>query len=609
MKSQDYRSQNSSFKVMTFQPTMEEFKDFNKYIVYMESQGAHRAGLAKVIPPKQWTARQNYDDVDDILIASPVQQVVTGQAGVFLQYHKTKKSMTVEEYRHLSNTDRYRTPTHLDVEDLERTYWKTRPYDSPIYGAGVCGSLFSEKTEHWNLRHLGTIQDLLEQECGVVIKGVNTPSLYFGLWKTTSTWHTEAMDLYSIKYLHFGDPKTWYAVPPEHGACLERLARELFPGTSSGCANFLRHKVALISPRVLRANGIPFDRITQEAGEFMVTFPYSYHAGFNHGFNCAESINFATLRWVNYGKAASQCSCGEARVMFPMDAFVRILQPGHYELWKQGRDHTSVDHVAPTALTSPEWMAWKEARACVMVHGHLRSVKPRRARPCSRTLAADSGLGGCARVCPRPTHPSWEGSSAVRSETPVFMDSIPAESSISPLLTSVPSAQYLQPPPKETPARHHRDLDAQQQSMEPRGKRHKALPLVHLPTQPLPEDCPSIDDPAPFSFEIQHPAKASGCCCDPDLQPLGPPLNPDSPMHPGPCLLSLDKISVNLLDMLVMSPPNESLTSRTFSSYAAEHSMVPSDLLNAIAMDHSYASKILPSDYDHWGRTPWSFPS
>lgn len=27
---------------------MEEFKDFNKYILYMESQGAHNAGIAKV---------------------------------------------------------------------------------------------------------------------------------------------------------------------------------------------------------------------------------------------------------------------------------------------------------------------------------------------------------------------------------------------------------------------------------------------------------------------------------------------------------------------------------------------------------------------------------
>lgn len=39
---------NPSCKIMTFHPTMEEFKDFAKYVVYMESQGAHRAGLAKV---------------------------------------------------------------------------------------------------------------------------------------------------------------------------------------------------------------------------------------------------------------------------------------------------------------------------------------------------------------------------------------------------------------------------------------------------------------------------------------------------------------------------------------------------------------------------------
>ncbi|XP_015454900.1 lysine-specific demethylase 4D, partial [Pteropus alecto] len=157
--------------------------------------------------------------------------------------------------------------------------------------------------------------------------------LYFGMWKTTFAWHTEDMDLYSINYLHFGEPKTWYAVPPEHGQRLEHLAKELFPGSSRGCEAFLRHKVALISPTVLKENGIPFSRMTQEAGEFMVTFPYGYHAGFNHGFNCAEAINFATPRWIDYGKVASQCSCGEARVSFSMDAFVRILQPERYELW------------------------------------------------------------------------------------------------------------------------------------------------------------------------------------------------------------------------------------------------------------------------------------
>ncbi|XP_040846599.1 lysine-specific demethylase 4B isoform X1 [Ochotona curzoniae] len=363
MGSEDHGAQNPSCKIMTFRPTMEEFKDFNKYVAYIESQGAHRAGLAKIIPPKEWKPRQTYDDIDDVVIPAPIQQVVTGQSGLFTQYNIQKKAMTVGEYRRLANSEKYCTPRHQDFDDLERKYWKNLTFVSPIYGADISGSLYDEDVSQWNIGNLHTILDMVERECGTIIEGVNTPYLYFGMWKTTFAWHTEDMDLYSINYLHFGEPKSWYAIPPEHGKRLERLAIGFFPGSSQGCDAFLRHKMTLISPIILKKYGIPFSRITQEAGEFMITFPYGYHAGFNHGFNCAESTNFATLRWIDYGKVASQCTCRKDMVKISMDVFVRILQPERYELWKQGKDLTVLDHTRPTALSSPELSSWSASRA------------------------------------------------------------------------------------------------------------------------------------------------------------------------------------------------------------------------------------------------------
>uniref|UniRef100_A0A671SFS7 [histone H3]-trimethyl-L-lysine(9) demethylase n=1 Tax=Sinocyclocheilus anshuiensis TaxID=1608454 RepID=A0A671SFS7_9TELE len=352
----------NSYKIMTFRPTMEEFKDFGKYIAYIETQGAHRAGLAKVIPPKEWKPRRSYETIEEMVIPAPIMQVVTGQSGLFTQYNIQKKSMTVGEYRKLANSKKYCTPQHKDFDDLERKYWKNLTFVSPIYGADISGSLYDQDITEWNIGHLNTLLDMVEQECGIVIEGVNTPYLYFGMWKTTFAWHTEDMDLYSINYLHFGQPKSWYAIPPEHGKRLERLAQGFFPGSSQGCDAFLRHKMTLLSPSILKKYSIPFDRITQEEGEFMITFPYGYHAGFNHGFNCAESTNFATLRWIDYGKMATQCTCRKDMVKISMDVFVRCLQPDRYDLWKQGKDNTLLDHLKPTSLSSPELEHWKKTR-------------------------------------------------------------------------------------------------------------------------------------------------------------------------------------------------------------------------------------------------------
>lgn len=139
-------------------------------------------------------------------------------------YNIQKKSMTVKEYKKIAESQKYKTPDYFDYEELERKYWKNITYNPPIYGADVPGTITDPDCEEFNISKLDTILDMINTSYGIKIMGVNTAYLYFGMWKSTFAWHTEDMDLYSINYLHFGAPKSWYCIPPEHGRRLERLA-------------------------------------------------------------------------------------------------------------------------------------------------------------------------------------------------------------------------------------------------------------------------------------------------------------------------------------------------------------------------------------------------
>lgn len=326
-------------EIMVFRPTWEEFKDFKTYIAYIESEGAHKAGIAKIIPPPEWVpCKDGYDiKLMNINIPSPISQVVTGKQGLYQQLNVQRPAISVQDFRELAESKEYRAPKG-DYNELERSYWKNITFVPPIYGADVPGSLMDKTVKVWNINKLGSVLDYVEKDYGVSISGVNTAYLYFGMWKTTFAWHTEDMDLYSINYLHFGAPKTWYAIPPLHGRRMERLAAGFFSDQYKECTAFLRHKMSLISPSMLKTYSIPYNKITQEKGDIMITFPYGYHAGFNHDFNCAESTNFATPRWVDYGKRASHCLCRDDSVRIAMDTFVERFQPDRYELWLQGRD-------------------------------------------------------------------------------------------------------------------------------------------------------------------------------------------------------------------------------------------------------------------------------
>ncbi|TVY19910.1 DNA damage-responsive transcriptional repressor RPH1 [Lachnellula arida] len=195
-------------------------------------------------------------------------------------------------------------------EDLERSYWKTLTYAPPLYGADMPGTLFTDQTTSWNLGKLDNILDVM----GSKIPGVNTAYLYLGMWKATFAWHLEDVDLYSINYLHFGAPKQWYSIAQGDARRFEAAMKTIWPTDAKACDQFLRHKTFLISPQHLLSNfNIKVNKIVAHPGEFVITFPYGYHSGYNLGYNCAEAVNFGLEEWLEYGRVAKKCDCDQAQ--------------------------------------------------------------------------------------------------------------------------------------------------------------------------------------------------------------------------------------------------------------------------------------------------------
>ncbi|KAI9774853.1 MAG: hypothetical protein M1840_000069 [Geoglossum simile] len=241
-------------------------------------------------------------------------------------------------------------------EELERAYWRGLTNNNPLYGADMPGSLFDETTTSWNVAKLENLLDVLGQK----LPGVNTAYLYLGMWKSTFAWHLEDVDLYSINYIHFGAPKQWYSISQEDARRFESAMKNVFPNDAKNCSQFLRHKTYLISPSLLQSQySIRVNRLVHHEGEFVITFPYGYHSGYNVGYNCAESVNFATEKWLEYGRIAKKCNCQEDSVWVDVGDIERKLRGEEDEFEEteeeeeDGEDDDEEDEGKPVDLPTP----------------------------------------------------------------------------------------------------------------------------------------------------------------------------------------------------------------------------------------------------------------
>ncbi|XP_077579734.1 lysine-specific demethylase 5C [Stigmatopora nigra] len=222
--------------------------------------------------------------------------------------------------------DYFNMPVHMvPTELVEREFWRlvssieedvTVEYGADIhskeFGSGFPMDdgkrlLNKEEGEYaqsgWNLNVMPVLEQSLLCHINGDISGMKVPWLYVGMVFSAFCWHIEDHWSYSINYLHWGEPKTWYGVPSVAAERLEEVMKKLTPELFEYQPDLLHQLVTIMNPNILMAHGVPVVRTNQCAGEFVITFPRAYHSGFNQGYNFAEAVNFCTADWLPAGRS------------------------------------------------------------------------------------------------------------------------------------------------------------------------------------------------------------------------------------------------------------------------------------------------------------------
>ncbi|XP_034936200.1 lysine-specific demethylase lid isoform X2 [Chelonus insularis] len=242
-------------------------------------------------------------------------------------FEQAQREYTLQQFGEMADqfkSDYFNMPVHMVPTSLvEKEFWRiVSSIDEDVtveYGADLHtmdhGSGFPTKTSvnlftcdqeyaesAWNLNNLPVLQGSVLGHINADISGMKVPWMYVGMCFATFCWHNEDHWSYSINYLHWGEPKTWYGVPGSEAEKFEQSMKSAAPELFHSQPDLLHQLVTIMNPTILTNEGVPVFRTDQHAGEFVVTFPRAYHAGFNQGYNFAEAVNFAPADWLKIGR-------------------------------------------------------------------------------------------------------------------------------------------------------------------------------------------------------------------------------------------------------------------------------------------------------------------
>ena len=202
-----YRNDSDVRPVPVFYATASDVLDapFEAYIERIEDV-IQEYGACKIVPPEEWSptssARVLHDRANALVIPKPIRQHVNGRAGVFRTMLLEQKAMRVGDtfMPHATSKDNQLRFGLDELSEIERSFWRNLAFKPPLYGADIEGSLFDADCKGWKVPALDTMLSKALLGQGIrTIPGVISPYLYFGMWRSLFCWHTEDVDLYSIK--------------------------------------------------------------------------------------------------------------------------------------------------------------------------------------------------------------------------------------------------------------------------------------------------------------------------------------------------------------------------------------------------------------------------
>ncbi|CAA0832183.1 Putative lysine-specific demethylase JMJ16 [Striga hermonthica] len=302
-----------------FYPTREEFKDTLKYIAKIRPT-AENYGVCRIVPPpsslleetKTWcgskftTHFQKIDGLQNLYANKKLSEFEQGPEFTLESFKKCANDFKAQYFRKYGKGP-------LVSAIIEGEYW--RIIEKPNVEVKVlCGEFSSstnttkevakydeyEKSE-WNLNNIPKLPgSLLPFGCYKTSSAVLVPQLFIGMCFASQCWRTEDHHLYSISYLHSGEPKVCYGIPFEYTFKFVEVLKKLHPELAKH-PDFPHKLVPQLPLSVLVSEGIPVYHCVQNPMEFVVTFPGAFHTEFSCGFNLAETVRFAPFDWLPHG--------------------------------------------------------------------------------------------------------------------------------------------------------------------------------------------------------------------------------------------------------------------------------------------------------------------